>query len=503
MKNILKKIKVGAGVMLLLGGISSCSDFLDQPVSGNFSELNFYKTEEEAQSALVAAYDAYGNAYNAVWSSLYLLREIPSDDSNAGGSDGQDQPGHQNIDDFRIDAQNDQIQGGWANLWSAMFRANKCINTTSVDFPKGNQIIAEAKVLRGFIYLDLVGLWGDVPLILEDIKPENFGNPVRVSKAEILQFVADDLATAIDHLPNKKELGVGNKWRAHRGTAQALRGKALLWKGDFAGAATQLEEVINSNQYELESNPMAPFSSKNEFGKESLFELNYSGEGTGFPWGSSADSNIIIQLMGPRSDFYVKVAGDTLDGGWGFNVPTAELYNAYGDADASRRDAFLWSEETLRAKGGNWNNSSAHDYEGFIRRKYGTFSTHTTGTFATDNYGSNFVLLRYADVLLMAAEANAKSADEPNARIFLNRVRTRPGTGLPELNSSGAALINDIIHERRVELAFEGHRFMDLVRWGLAAEELGNLGFISGKHELFPIPQIEVTASRMQQNPNY
>lgn len=503
MQQFINKVRHAAAMLVVLGGAASCSDFLDQPVSGNFSEINFYKTEEEAQSALVAAYDSYGNSYNAVWSSVYLLREIPSDDSNAGGSDSQDQPGHQNLDDFRIDAQNDQIQGGWANLWSAMFRANKCINTTSPEFALGNRIIAEAKVLRAFIYMDLVGLWGDVPLVLDDVKPEEFGNPERISKNEILQFVADDLATAIEHLPNKKDLGTGNKWRVHKGTAQALRGKALLWRGDFADAAAQLEEVINSNQYSLENDPAAPFSSKNEFGKESLFELNYSGEGTGFPWGSSADSNIIIQLMGPRSDFYAKAAGDSLDGGWGFTIPTAELYNSYGNADASRRDRFVWSEATLKSKGGNWNNPDAHDYEGFIRRKYGTFNTHTTGTFATDNYRSNFILLRYADVLLMAAEANAKSGDEGNARLYLNRVRTRPGTGLAEVNSAGAALIDDIIHERRVELAFEGHRYIDLVRWGLADEELGNLDFVPGKHEVFPIPQIEVTASGMAQNPNY
>jgi starch-binding outer membrane protein, SusD/RagB family len=208
-------------------------------------------------------------------------------------------------------------------------------------------------------------------------------------------------------------------------------------------------------------------------------------------------------LMGPRSDFYAKATGDSLDGGWGFTIPTAELYNAYAAGDAARRDKFVWSEATLKSKGGNWNNPDAHDYEGFIRRKYGTFNTHTTGSNATDNYRSNFVLLRYADVLLMAAEANAKSSDEANARLFVNQVRARQGTGLAPINSTGQALITDIYHERRVELAFEGHRYTDLVRWGLADQELSGLGFVAGKHELFPIPQIEVDASGMAQNPNY
>jgi starch-binding outer membrane protein, SusD/RagB family len=511
MQEIINKIKRSAAVLVLLGAGAACSDLLDQPVSGNFSELDFYKTEEEAQSALVAAYDAYSNAYNAVWSSVYLIRELPSDDTNAGGSDSQDQPGHQNLDDFKIDAQNDQIQGAWGNLWSALYRANKCINTTNEEFPLGRQIIAEAKVLRAFIYLDLVGLWGDVPLVLEDVTPDKFGNPERVSKLEILQFIADDLAGVAGDLPLKKNLGAGNKWRAHRGTAQAVRGKALLWKASYSNdaaaysaAAAQLEEVITSNQYSLENNAIAGFSSKNEFGKESLFEINYSGEGTGFPWGSTADSNIIIQLMGPRSDFYAKATGDTLDGGWGFAIPREELYAAYEDAgDSERRDSFLWSQATLEDRGGDWTNAGAHDYEGFIRRKYGTYTTHTTGTNATDNYRSNFVLLRYADVLLMAAEANAKSNDEANARLYLNQVRTRPGTDLPEINSSGAALFTDIVTERRLELAFEGHRYMDLVRWGLADDELADLGFVSSKHEVLPIPQIEVTASGMAQNQNY
>jgi starch-binding outer membrane protein, SusD/RagB family len=505
MQGIFIKMKHVAIVLTLLGGAAACSDFLDQPVSGNFSEIDFYKTEEDAQNALIAAYDSYSSAYNHVWASVYLLRDIPSDDVNAGGADGQDQLGHQNIDDFNIDSQNDQIQAAWGNLWGAIYRANKCINTTNPEFPNGKKIIAEAKVVRALIYMDLVGLWGAVPLIKEDVPQSDFGTLQRTPKADVLAFLAEDLAAAEVDLPAKSDLSAGDKFRAHKGTAQALRGKALLWSEQWAEAATQFEEVINSNEYALESNNMAPFNKMNEFGKESLFELNYGGDNGGnFPWGGNSDDNIIVQLMGPREDYYSKAPSDSLIGGWGFNSPTQDLYDDFEAAgDTDRRDEFVWSQETLEQNGGSWSKPSHHDYEGFIRRKYGTFNNQTTPNNGYVNFATNFVLLRYSDVLLMAAEAQFRNNNEGKAKEYLNMVRSRPSTGLPDVTATGTALFNAIVLERRLELAFEGHRFIDLVRWGLADDELSDIGFIAGKHEVFPIPRVDVVAGNLEQNPNY
>jgi hypothetical protein len=505
MKEIMLKIRNAWIVLMILSIVSACSsNFLDQPVSGNFAETDFYKNNDEAQNGLVAVYDAYSSSYNAVWASTYLARELPSDDCNAGGADAQDQLGWQTLDDFNIDPQNDQLQGVWTNLWAALYRANKSINKTSADTPEGKQIIAEAKVLRGFIYMDLL-LWGGVPLVTKDVAPSEWTTTPRASKADILSFLADDLETAIADLPVKSDLSVGNKFRAHKGTAQALRGKVLLYNEKWSDAATQFDQVISSGQYALENDGMAPFNEHNEFGKESLFELNYGGDNGGnFPWGANSDDNIIIQLMGPRSDYYFMAPADSLLGGWGYCPPTQDLFNTFDAAgDVTRQNEFLWTQAKLEAEGGSWTKPSQHDYEGFIRRKYGTYSTQTTTDNGYVNYATNWVLLRYSDVLLMAAEAKFRAGDESGAKTHLNAVRARPSTNLPAITSSGATLFNDIVAERRMELCFEGHRFSDLVRWGLAEAELADLNFVEGKHNQYPIPQVDVNAGKLEQNPGY
>jgi starch-binding outer membrane protein, SusD/RagB family len=340
------------------------------------------------------------------------------------------------------------------------------------------------------------------------VAASDYTSQVRAPRAEVLEFIAQDLSEAIADLPAKNALTTGNKFRAHKGTAQALLGKAYLYLERWEEAADAFEDVITSTHYGLESDPMAPFNKNNKFGEESLFELNFGGDNGGnFPWGFTSDDNIIIQLMGPRGDFYTRPSTDSLIGGWGFNTPKKELYDAFVAAgDTYRRQRFLMSEAELKAKGGNWSNPTAWDYEGLLRRKYGTFNNQSgfPGQDPTSdefNYGTNFILLRYSDVLLMAAEANLKSGDEDKARIYLNMVRDR--AGLNDSNASGDALFNAIVLERRLELAFEGHRFADLVRWGLAETELQNLGFVKGKHEVLPIPNADVIAGKLSQNPNY
>ena len=158
----------------------------------------------------------------------------------------------------------------------------------------------------------------------------------------------------------------------------------------------------------------------------------------------------------------------------------------------------------LRANGGDWTTANAWDFEGYFQRKYGSFSGQTNasgGNTAELNYGTNWRLIRYADVLLMAAEAQYRASNEAKALGYLNHVRSR--SGLPNVSASGNGLFQAIVTERQLELAFEGFRFVDLVRWGLAAQELGALGFKTGKHEVLPIPNQDVLTAGLTQNPNY
>ena len=485
---------------------SGCKKFLDQEVPGAFAEQDFYKTDVDATQAVTAVYDMMQAHYNTFWSSLYMVKLMLSDESNAGGSDAGDQPGYQTLDNYNFDATNDKVRGAWQMLYFTIYRANKVINRTDPATELRKRLIAEAKALRAYNYLELVSLWGDVPLVLNDIPPAEYTSTGRKPKADVYAQIQKDLQEAIVDLPLKSALSGADKFRMSKGAAQALLGKALLYQQKWAEAATQLEAVITSGQYGLAPSIGAAFSRNFEFGIESVFETSFTNERSydwgNFPWGAQPESNIHIQLMGPRGDYYTKAPSDSLIGGWGFNLPKQKMWDAFIAAgDVNRRRNTIMSVGELIAAGGNWSNPTAYDYEGFFQRKYGSFGAQTGGPISELNYGTNWRQIRYADVLLMAAEAFYRSNNEPKARQYLNLVRQR--AGLADVSASGNALFAAIVNERHLELAFEGFRFVDLVRWGLAAQELGPLGFQTGKHELLPIPDFDVKTAALTQNSGY
>ena len=505
MKNIFIKY---LAVAFLLLSVTACEDFLDEEVQGILPDEEYYQTEEDAMMAVIGIYDMMSAHYNGVWSSLYFVKTMPSDESNAGGSNDGDQKGYQDLDDFNIDSQNDKVGATWSTIYQAILRANNVVNNTEPESELQKRSIAEAKALRSMNYFDLVRLWGDVPLVLTNINPDDFTSIGRAPSSDVYAQIEKDLLEAIPELPLKSQYVAQDKFRVSKGTAQALLGKVYLYQQNWDGAVTQFENVITSGEYALENSVADVFSKHGEFGQESLFELSYTnGENYdwgNFPWGEKPESNIHIQLMGPRSDFYTMAPGDSLIGGWGFNVGTEKMYQAFVDAgDVNRRMVSMMSVEELENAGGNWSVESTWDFEGYWQRKYGTFQSHTDEPILELNYGTNWRMIRYADVLLMAAEAHYRNGNEPQALTYLNQVRQRPGTNLPEVSATGAALFDAIVLERQLELAFEGHRYMDLVRWGLAEQELGPLGFTSGKNEVLPIPINEIRTAGLEQNPQY
>lgn len=500
----MKKHFINISLVCLLVSLlgSGCKKFLDQPVTGAFDEELFYKTDLDAMQAINATYDMMTAHYNSSWGSMYMVKTMLSDESNAGGSDAGDQPGYQTLDNYTFDATNDKIRDSWRMCYYTIYRANKVINRVLPETDLRKRIIAEAKFLRAFNYFELVSLWGDVPLVLNDILPANYTSTGRKPKADVWAQIEKDLTEAIAVLPLKSAYSGGDRYHVSKGSAQALLGKALLYQQKYAEAATQFENVITSTQYQLAPSVGAAFSRNYEFGSESVFEISYTNtrgyDWGNFPWGAAPESNIHIQLMGPRSDYYTKAPADSLIGGWGFNLPKQKLWNAFVAAgDVSRRQQTIMSVGELTAAGGAWSNATAYDYEGYFQRKYGTFTTQTGGPIGELNYGTNWRHIRYADVLLMAAEAYNKSNNDNKARGYLNDVRTRSGLGA--VATSGAALFNDIVKERQLELAFEGFRFTDLVRWNLAATELGPLGY-QAKHAVLPIPDFDVRTGSLPQN---
>jgi hypothetical protein len=499
----IKSAIVCLSVLVLTG---SCKKFLDQEVPGAFPEQDFYKTDQDVMQAVTATYDMMQAHYNTNWGSLYMIKMLLSDESNAGGNDAGDQPGYQTLDNYTFDATNDKVRDSWRMTYFTIYRANKVINRSEPATDLRKRLIAEAKFLRAYNYFELVSLWGDVPLVLDDIPPAEYTSTGRRAKADVYAQIEQDLLAAIADLPLKSVYSGPDRFRVSKGSAQGLLGKVYLYQEKWADAAAVLETVITSNEYSLASSVGAAFSRSQEFGQESLFEINYTSERNydwgNFPWDWQPESNIHIQLMGPRGDFYTKAPADSLIAGWGFNLPKQKLWDAYIAAgDVQRRSQTIMSDDELIAAGGNWTNPAAYDFEGFFQRKYGAFQSQTGAPIGELNYGTNWRHLRYADVLLMAAEANFRNSNEGKARDYLNDVRNR--SGLADVNSSGAALFDAIVRERQLELAFEGVRYPDLVRWGLAATELGSLGYQANKHNLLPIPDFDVRTALLGQNPNY
>lgn len=507
MKNsLIKGMLAGAACLMLTTGCKK--SFLEQQVPGALAADQFYKTDQDATQAVTAIYDLMTAHYNTSWTSLYMVKTMLSDESNAGGSGPGDQEGYQRLDDYTFDAQNDKVRGAWNLLYGAIYRANNVVNKVEPATELRKRLIGEAKFLRALNYLDLVSMWGDVPLVTKEISPSQFTTTPRAKKEEVYGLIVKDLQDAIAVLPEKSAYSVAEKFRASKGAAEALLGRAYLYQQKWSEAAAQLEAVINSNQYSLEPTIGIAFSKAGEFGRESLFELNYTDYNYNwgnFPWDWQPESNIHIQLMGPRSDYYIKAPSDSLLGGWGFNTPKKKLYDAFVAAgDENRRKQTVMSLGELRAMGGDWTTTNAWDFEGYFQRKYGSYASQTNtagGNIAELNYGTNWRLIRYADVYLMAAEAQYRLNNEGKALGYINQVRRR--SGLPDLSVSGNALFQALVTERELELAFEGFRFIDLVRWGLATQELGPLGFKTGKHEVLPIPNQDVLTAGLTQNPGY
>ncbi len=495
-------------VLALITSITACKkDFLDVDPIGKMSEELFYETDEDATMAIMATYDILQWMNARDWNSAYLVKTFPSDESNVGGGDAGDQPPYQELGKFTFGASNPTITAVWQSNYFGIYRANKVINNVKPETDLRKQIIGEAKFLRAYYYFEIVSMFGNGPLMMREPAPSEYSQPF-VGKEAIYAQIVIDLNDAIAALPKKSAYAPEDVFRASKGAAQALLGKAYLYQKKWSEAATAFEAIIGSGDYQLQSDFSSLFLKESEFGVESIFEASWvttEGHDWGtFQWGGnrSMENNITWQLTGPRGDYFV--AGETgLIGGWGFNYPKTNAYQVFVDAgDTTRKPASILSLADLRAQGGDWTNEESWGWDGHIRVKYGTRMDETSGDNGAVpelNYGTNLRLLRYADVLLMAAEANHMAGDDGTAANYLNQVRSRAN-----LDPFTGDLFEAIVKERQMELCFEGVRYLDLIRWGKAATVLGPLGFKANKHEWFPIPADEMrTNSNAVQNTGY
>ena len=503
------RYKIFAGLSVL--ALSSCSEsFLEVSPKGALTSETYLKTDDDVKTAMVGVYNSMQHNFsNGSWGSVYFVKNLPGDDCMAGSSEG-DQTGYQNIDDFKIETDNVKLELVYKNSYRTINRANTIIERVDADTDVKREIVAEAKAIRAYTYLDLVIMFGGVPLMTVNPAAESDYHLPRATVAEMYAQIEKDFTEAIPELPLKSEYSPADIYRFSKGTAQAFLGKAYLYEKKYSEAATQLATVISSTEYDLEEDFANVWSKEAEFGKESLFEISYTSQElydwSTFPWDGGNESNIEVQLQGPRSDLF-DLTNSTLPiiNGWGFNMPSAKIGHAFeNENDVVRGAATLISAEDFEATGGVIIEPDAHDYEGYMRMKYVTRASETDGGILELNYSTNWRILRYADVLLMAAEAYHFDGQDGNALIELNKVRER--AQLADIPAS-ADIFAAIVTERELEFAFEGSRFWDLVRWDLAEQELGDLGYKSGRNELFPIPQNEIITNNAinpeDQNPGY
>lgn len=493
--------------------VSCSSDFTEVAPVGVLESTTFFNSERNTEEALIGLYDLIQFNNNVAFHSAFFIKVLPGDEANAGGGNATDQKQLQEIDDYtNISISNPSLEAVWNKEYKTIALANTIIeNVEAGSLSNKTFAIAEAKFMRAWCYFELTTMWGDVPLRLENpttISAEAFAKS-KSSRAEIYAQIEADLAVAIDGLPDKT--AVKNNFRVSKGAAQALLGKVLVFQGKTLVAIPYLKAVIDNPAHGLESDVSKVWLKDTEFGKESLFEVGFITT-KGYDWGNQTiggrnESNIFIQLMGARGDGYFDLTGTGLSNGWGFNLPTAKILNAFDTAgDVKRKAATVMSEAELNAFGGSLT-GTPWDYEGGIRTKYAARASETSsGGVAALNYGTNLRLFRFAEVLLLAAEAYNKEGQDDKARIELNKIRNRVGLADVSPSLTGTNLFNAIVNEKFLELAFEGQRFWDLVRWGRANAELSGKGYTS-KNDLFPIPASEIAKNKAltsaDQNPGY
>ena len=484
-------------LILMTFMFSGCKDFLNTDLQSTLTQETFPTSSSDALLATNATYSTLRDWYYN--SGGYPILDIMSDDAIKGSNPNDQLPTVGPYDNFTITTAQDGLDRWWSTLYQGIKRANVVINLVpgiDMDTTLRIRYIGEARFIRGLLYFDLVRAFGDVPLITTE------NPPLKVAKspvADIYNQVESDLLFAISVLPEKSEYLAADNGRATRGAAKSLLAKVYLFNHDFVNAEKYALEVINSDEYSLEPVFTDACGINGEHGIESVFEVGAlpvdGGDGPG--------------------DQYANTQGvrGSPNRGWGFNRPTQNLRNSFEQGDPRLKGTIIDLGDTLNGVlilgDGTTPDSTFDDQGNLIALQCYNRKVWVPGTSSIEEWGHNRRLIRYADVLLMAAEALNEDTKPDQALVYLNQVRKRARQGndaiLPDITETNKDSLRDLIlEERRHELAMEGHRFWDLVRTGKAQAVLGPLGYTS-KYETLPIPQNEIDISQgsLVQNPNW
>lgn len=499
-------------------------DFLDLKPLDQEVSTNFYQTEEQAFQALIAVYDALthqsvpGYLPNEGWMPIVTVADVLSDDAFGGSSDANDGLNYNQLNNHNIPTSNPLVHALWIKNYTGIYRANLFLEViddieASGEFKK--RTIAEAKFMRAYFYIELVRFFENIPLLTKTIKGPSEYQQEQNTPEEVYNQIALDLVEAIADLPEvipPAEAGRISKW-----AAQALLARTYLFYNGVYGSdlnadgtvvnkayvLQQLEDLIVNSGHDLFEDYSHNFKLVGEFGKESVFEISYGDTPQWWDWGypQGGNGNLAAQLQGPRLG-----GSQNWNRGWSFATVSHKL--ALDLKDDPRFAYTILTEEELD---GSLNKGYQHT--GYFSKKYTSDAEHwgAGGQFEL-NRTCNYRVIRFSDVLLMAAEL-----DSPNKQQYLDRVRDR--VGLPSVT----ATLENIYRERRLELSLEGIRYFDVIRRGIdyANQQFTHSGIRGPKYEgdqqifdvtfnpatrgFLPIPQTEIdlSAGLFIQNPGY
>lgn len=488
---------------------NSCSDdILDIPAQGilvDDPDTTLPVSVSLAEAELLGVYQP--TRWCWPWGmSSYVAYNVASDDVTSGGAAQNDRPEYEAVDMFTMDPANTGVQQLWTRYFSGVARCNQFISdygTKSNDTLQ--RFVAEAKFLRAYYYFNLIRCYGNIPL---PILPTDGAIPASTQKEVYAQIEADlNDAVSSGKLPKKSQLnqdGLINS-RATIGAAKMLLGKVYVYHSTVLNepkwdeAFNMLNSVYSSDEYHL--NPdfrqlWSPNYEMKDGNPENIFEAYYTDEFS-FTWnetgGEHPQGNLDMQLMGIR-DLIWSGTIQPLQAGWGFCKPNQKMVDAFNfENDSIRLDATVVSAIWLTANGATFN--EPYNPTGYWNGKYRQSASPSN----SNMYAQNEIIMRFAEVILLLAEVEYNRGNESAALGYINEIRNR--VKLAPKSSSGTALWNDIVKEKQLELALEGNRYFDLVRWGMTSE-IPN--FKSATKGLWPIPlNALLTDTKLQQNEGY
>lgn len=479
-------------ILALVIILQACEDFLDlkphdygTPIENTGSDSIFYKSAAEAEAALSGTYADFKNEYFEL--DYFVNGDAQADDAYAGA----DNPDNFQIDDYKIVATNRNVERDWGYLYGTIGKANRIINNvpkaTDPDLTaaRKTEMVAEASFIRAFCYFHIVQLWGDAPLQLKDLKtlspetlPEVYEQvyPSRSTKEEIYAQIILDLETALAGAPTTAE----HKGFVTKGAANALLAKVYATQEphDWEKVEQYCQAVIDGG-YSLLDDYDQLWDNSTENSPESIFEINYFGGGVDHNWGT--------QMF--RGMDWKK-----------FNIPSNDLLAAFdAEGDDIRKNASVIFEDVS----GKWSDNHWPQDEYPFLNKYRHFVSPSD---------QNYIFLRLADILLLKAEALNEQDDLAGAKALVDQIRDRVDLNPTTANTKEAMRLA-IEKERRLELAFEGHRWFDLKRTGRAIAVINaakdgsgaSLGYnLTEARLIWPIPQAELDKNvNLSQSPGY